>query len=109
MTSTLQFFNSLWAFLPGLVPYVAVVWVLAIAIAAGRLAVDEYNGDQRPVLSMLPLSLWVGGMMTLLVVLGEAGDKGLIPKNMSVGQIIGSLAVSISLLRGRNARKQKPA
>lgn len=105
MTTPLQeLMSSIWALLPGLAPYLVVAWLVAFAIAAGRLAVDEYNGERPSMLSMVPLCLWLGSMLTLLIVLTEASDKGLIAHNSFIGPLVGSLAVSVSLLRGR-ARK----
>jgi hypothetical protein len=100
-----EFINSIWALLPQLAPHLVVAWVVAFAIAGGRLAVDEYHGERRGILSIVPLALWLGSVMTLLIVLTEASDKGLIAHNMFVGPIVGSLAVTVSLMR---SRKQSP-
>jgi hypothetical protein len=104
MTPLQEFTNSIWSLLPGLAPYLVVAWLVAFAVAAGRLAVDEYNGERTSILSMLPVCFWVGSMLTLLIVLTEASDKGLLAHNTFAGPLIGSLAVSISLLRGRRVR-----
>jgi hypothetical protein len=108
MTPLQEFVNSIWALLPSLAPYLVVAWLVAFAIAAGRLAVDEYNGEARPIRSILPLALWLGSVMTLLIVLTEASDKGLIAHNTFAGPLVGSLAVTVSLLRGR-ARNATPS
>jgi hypothetical protein len=50
------------------------------------------------------MCLWVGSMLTLLIILTEANDKGLLAHNTLVGPLIGSLAVTVSLLRGRRMR-----
>ena len=104
MTPLQEFTNSIWSLLPGPAPYLVVAWLVAFAVAAGRLAVDEYNGERTSILSMLPVCLWVGSMLTLLIVLTEASDKGLLAHNTFAGPLIGSLAVSVSLLRGRRER-----
>ena len=101
MTPLLEFINSIWALLPSMVPYLVVAWVVAFAIAAGRLAVDEYHGERRPIRAIVPLALWLGSVMTLLIVLTEASDKGLIAHNTFIGPLVGSLAVTVTLLRGR--------
>jgi hypothetical protein len=46
--------------------------------------------------------------MTLLIVLTEASDKGLIAHNTFAGPLVGSLAVTVSLLRSR-ARNATPS
>jgi hypothetical protein len=104
MTPLQEFMNSIWALLPGLAPYLVVAWLVAFAVAAGRRAVDEYNGERPSILSMVPICLWIGSMLTLLIVLTEASDKGLLAHNSFAGTLVGSLAVSISLLRGRRMR-----
>jgi hypothetical protein len=50
------------------------------------------------------MCLWVGSMLTLLIVLTEAKNTGLLAHNSFAGTLVGSLAVSFSLLRGRRAR-----
>jgi hypothetical protein len=102
MTPLQEFINSIWALLPQLAPYLMVAWVVSFVIAAGRLAVDEYHGERRPILSIVPLALWLGCVMTLLIVLTEASDKGLIAHNSFAGPLVGSLAVTVSLLRSRS-------
>jgi hypothetical protein len=104
MTPLQEFTSSIWALLPGLAPYLVVAWLVACAVAAGRLAVDEYNGEARSILSMVPICLWVGSMLTLLIILTEASDKGLLAHNAFAGHLVGSLAVTVSLLRGRSRR-----
>jgi hypothetical protein len=104
MTPLQEFASSIWALLPGLAPYLVVAWLIAFAVAAGRLAIDEYNGERPSILSMVPMCLWVGSMLTLLIVLTEARDKGLLAHNSFAGTLIGSLAVSFSLLGGRRVR-----
>jgi hypothetical protein len=101
-----EFVNSIWALLPELAPYLVVAWVVAFAIAGGRLAVDEYHGERRGIRSIMPLALWLGSVMTLLIVLTEASDRGLIAHNMFAGPIVGSLAVTVSLLRSRKQTAQ---
>jgi hypothetical protein len=104
MTPLQEFMSSIWALLPGLAPYLVLAWLVAFGCAAGRLAVDEYNGDRPSIMSMVPMCLWVGSMLTLLIILTEANDKGLLAHNTFAGPLIGSLAVTISLLRGRRMR-----
>lgn len=101
MTPLQEFINSIWALLPQLAPYLVVAWVVAFVIAAGRLAVDEYHGERSSILSIVPLALWLGSVMTLLIVLSEASDRGLIAHNTFAGPLVGSLAATVSLLRGR--------
>lgn len=101
MTPLQEFISSIWALLPQLAPYLVVAWVVAFGISAGRLAVDEYHGERRSIRSILPLAVWLGCMMTLLIVLTEASDKGLIAHNAFAGPLVGSLAVTVSLLRSR--------
>jgi hypothetical protein len=53
---------------------------------------------------MVPICLWVGSMLTLLIVLTETSDKELLAHNSLAGPLVGSLAVSVSLLRDRRVR-----
>jgi hypothetical protein len=104
MTPLQEFANSIWALLPGLAPYLVLAWLVAFATAAGRIAVDEYNGEGRSILAMVPVCLWIGSMLTLLIILTEASDKGLLAHNTFAGPLVGALAVTVSLLRGRRMR-----
>lgn len=106
MTPLQEFINSIWALLPSLTPHLVVAWVVAFAIAGGRLAVDEYHGERRSILSIMPLAVWLGSVLTLLIVLTEASDKGLIAHNTFAGPIVGSLAVTVSLMRSRKQNAQ---
>jgi hypothetical protein len=50
------------------------------------------------------MCLWVGSMLTLLIVPTEAKNTGLLAHNSFAGTLVGPLAVSFSLLRVRRAR-----
>lgn len=101
MTPLQELLGSIWGLLPGLIPHLFVAWVATVAAAGIRLAIDEYRGECRSMLSELPFALWTGGMLTLFVVLSAAHDQGLIAQDSLAGMLVGSLAVTIPLVRGK--------
>ncbi len=107
MSPLQEFIGSIWAMLPGLIPYFSVAWAIAGAIVVAGLAVDEYKGDQRSILSAVMLGLWIGSMLTLFIVLSQVRAEGLISADSLAGVIIGSLGFSFSLMHLR-ARLTKP-
>jgi hypothetical protein len=92
--------------LPGLIPYFFVAWAIAGAIVVAGLALDEYRGDRRSILPAAMLGLWIGSMLTLLLILSEVRAKGLISANSLAGMIIGSLgSLGFSFSFMRRARR----
>ena len=107
MTPLQEFIGSIWALLPGLIPYFFVAWAIAGAMVVAGLAVDEYKGERRSILSAVMLGLWIGSMLTLFIILSEVRAKRLISADSLAGMIIGSLGFSFSLMQLR-ARRTKP-
>ncbi len=70
--------GSIVALLPGLIPYLFLVWVLAAIMTLVSLAIDERNGEAHPLRSSAWFGLRIGIMFTIVLIANEANAKGLI-------------------------------
>jgi hypothetical protein len=96
MTSTplQELIASIWALVPGLIPYLALAWAAAAVAAIVSLLLDERSGDRTPRSSWRAawLAVRVGVVLTLMVFASEARAKGLISKN-ALG-VLGGVSVA---------------
>ena len=99
MTPLQELIGSLWGLVPGQIPYLFVVWFVAVVAGAVRLCIDDYRGEQRTTTSELPFVLCTGLLLTAFVILSAARDTGLIAKDSIAGWLIGSLAITIPYIR----------
>ncbi len=70
--------GSIVALLPGLIPYLFLVWALAAVMTLVSLAIDARNGEPHPLRSSAWFGLRIGIMFTIVLIANEANAKGLI-------------------------------
>ena len=94
MTPLQQLLGSIWALIPGQIPYLFLAWVGAALIALVSLAIDEYNDKRpkRPILATSLLGLRIGAMFTIMIIVSAARSEGLLSGNHVIAAIAALLS-----------------
>jgi hypothetical protein len=93
---TLSFWNSILALMPGLVPYLFVIWVAAAVFAIARLATVA-NEDRPPARAGL-LAIWhgfgAGLWLTTGLIVNEAHTRGLVSRSTLIVTLVVAFVIA---------------
>lgn len=101
MTPLQQLPGSIWALIPGQIPYLFITWVDAALIALVSLAIEEYRDQRpkRPILATTLFGLRVGAMFTIMIIVSAARSEGLLSGKLivvAVAALLSSVSFSFT-------------